>query len=113
MKIDALIKKRFKELNRQIAGAVKSEEYFSHGLGWGASALSLLNRVFGDSPQYQMFQDQFESFKQRGKLATLTTCRIVFETARKDYEGGYLFEVRGLIRAEVSDDVLEQATALL
>ena len=29
--------------------------------------------------------------------------------AKEDYEGGYLFNIRGLIRREVFDDVLEQA----
>lgn len=80
--------------------------------GWAASALNLLQRVFGeDSIHFQHFSrdaakvsDSEHSF--RGVVA-------IFNAALEDYEGGYLFNLQSLVKAEVYDDVLEQASALL
>jgi HEPN domain-containing protein len=40
-------------------------------------------------------------------------CRSVFKAAREDYDGGYLFSVRALVKAEVLSDAFEQARELL
>jgi HEPN domain-containing protein len=37
----------------------------------------------------------------------------VFTAAKEDYEGGYIFSLRGLVKAEVLSDALEQAEELL
>jgi hypothetical protein len=96
MKIDALINDRFEELRVVINAIIEvsPEDCYPVGIGWGTSALSLLSRVFGeDSFQYKEFQEQFASFKASGVLHILETCRAVFMEAKRDYEGGYLFEV--------------------
>lgn len=79
---------------------------------WGISTLGLLQRVFGeDSIYYPRFKEYFDEFK--GYKYSLDRCMAVFNAAREDYEGGYLFNVESLVSAEVLDDVLEQAEALL
>ena len=78
----------------------------------GRPVLNLLQRVFGeDSIHFQHFsrdaanvRDSEYSF--RGVVA-------IFNAAREDYEGGYLFNLQSLAKAEVFDDMLEQANALL
>ena len=57
---------------------------------WGANDLrQSWGRVLGVS----------KSFDDSG--ADFEDCRAIFEAAKEDYEGGYLFTVRGLIKAEV------------
>jgi hypothetical protein len=70
--------------------------------------------VFGvDDIHYKSFHEAHESFLQTNKPAFFRRCMFILSAAREDYEGGYLFDVRGLIQAEVFDDVLEQATELV
>ncbi|NOU09198.1 MAG: DUF4145 domain-containing protein [Nitrospira sp.] len=40
-------------------------------------------------------------------------CRSIFKAAREDYEDGYLFSVRALVKAEVLSDAFTQARELL
>jgi hypothetical protein len=79
---------------------------------WATSALGLLQRVFGEeSPHYKNFYGQYRNFK--GYSTEFENCRGIFQAAKEDFEGGYLFTIRGLIKAEDSTDALEQATDLL
>lgn len=117
---EALIKKRFEDLADK-AGKVENSvssvganrlkrvdaKIFSE---WATSALSLLRRVFGeDSVHYQSFE---KSWEKRSSLPSFRRCLGVFNAAREDYEGGYIFDVRALVKADTLDDVLEQALAL-
>lgn len=80
--------------------------------GWGIRILNLIKRGFGeDSVHFQEFTKIFSS--SSGDLDKFEACRSIFLSAKKDYEGGYLFNVRALAKAEVLDDVLEQAKELL
>jgi hypothetical protein len=65
MKIDTLIKKRFEELERHYDSLLVGDGWISAlSIGVGTSALSLLQKVFGeDSVQFKEFQDQFVLFK--------------------------------------------------
>lgn len=79
---------------------------------WGTSVLNLLHRVFGeDSVHVKQFQRPFASFQDES--SEFRHCKAVFDAAREDYEGGYLFNMRSLIQAEVFDDALGQASELL
>lgn len=143
MKANQLINKRFEELAQKgttitvtskqrefpqvfaVAGPQRGAEsssprstYTAHivdrqeFITWGTSSLNLLQRIFGDtSIHYTQFRTYFDEFK--GDTPTLNACMAVFNAAREDYEGGYLFNVETLVSAEVLDDVLEQAEALL
>jgi len=116
MKIDKLIKRRFLELTEKAATVADtcddndiSSKKFKE---WATNCLSLLQRVFGEnSIHYQNFYTHYQAFL--GYDYEFEDCRGIFEAAKEDYEGGYLFSVRALTKAEVLEDVLEQASELL
>lgn len=122
--IDIKVVEKLKEMiafakeHLKYAGAA---EYFAQ---WKASSLNLLQRVFGeDSSHYKSF---FEFTKQKGWFKPTRydswdeLCAGAFRNglgvlyaAVDDYEGGYLFDTRQLIRAEIFSDFIEQAEHLL
>ncbi len=86
-------------------------------LKWQTSVLSLLERVFGRR------SSTFERLYQHvnAKLGSpnvdyakrFDEQRAIFFSAKSEYEGGYLFDVQNLVRAEVFSDELEQAKHFL
>jgi len=125
MRINDLVEKRFRELeqkadtilaNKQFAFRHQGKEHYKIDSAafeaWATSVLNLLQKIFGeDSVHYRNFNDHYSrspEFESDFKM-----CEAVFLAAKEDYEGGYLFNVRGLIKAEVFDDILEQASELL
>jgi hypothetical protein len=121
MKPDKIIVQRFSDLahkateientyrqDRDGFDVIDSEKFH----GWATSVLSLLHTIFGmDSPQFQNFSEHYK--KYLGYSYNFEICRGIFSSAKEDYESGYLFTIRGLIKAEDSIDILEQATELL
>jgi len=80
--------------------------------GWAASVLNLLQRIFGeDSMHFRHFTKQEE--RVNDNEGEFRAALAIFHAAREDYEGGYLFNMQSLVKAEVFDEVLEQANALL
>jgi hypothetical protein len=78
---------------------------------WGMSSLNILAKVFGkDSDHYKRFDELFPKFHDYHPIVKGLGILIA---AKDDYEGGYLFDTRTLIQAEVFDDFLEQAEYLL
>ena len=49
----------------------------------------------------------------RDQATSKARCLGAFEAAKEDYEGGHLLGTRTLLRAEISEDVLEEAESLL
>ena len=85
---------------------------FANVKGWGTSVVSLLRQAFGEhSAHCQQFEALFASFA--GQLSSFKIIFAVFMAAKEDYEGGYIFSLRGLVKAEVLTDALEQADELL
>jgi hypothetical protein len=77
---------------------------------WGISCLSLLGRVFGvESDYYRKFEVLFSEIDDHGPVIKALG---ILRGAKDDYERGFLFETRTLIRAEVFDDFLDQADHL-
>ena len=79
---------------------------------WFTSVQNIIGRVFGVESQH------FKNFtaQQDGKGLTYSPVRKaqgVLKAAVEDYERGYLIDLRKLVEAEVFDDFLEQANALL
>lgn len=80
--------------------------------GWTASAESLLLAVLGsDSPHLEALRTARDAF--HGYESEFDRLRAILAAAREDYVGGYLFTMRALVKAEVLDDALVQAEALI
>ncbi len=78
---------------------------------WITSVQSLLSRVLGaESEHYKNFSKHVEGYVT---FSDVHRAQGVLRAAAEDYAGGYLFEVRHLIEAEIFDDFLEQAEHLL
>jgi len=79
---------------------------------WAAGALSMLKRFFpADSGFASNFQRQFESF--RGYRQEFRALAGIFTGAVSEFRSGIGGSYRALIANEVSEDILEQAGALL
>ncbi len=78
---------------------------------WATSTLNLLERVFGkDSSHYSRFD---EATSKVLTYSPAVRAMGILRAALDDFQGGYLFDVRQLIHAEVFDEFLEQAQHLL
>ncbi|MDE3041144.1 MAG: DUF4145 domain-containing protein [Nitrospirota bacterium] len=126
MALDSIITRRFTELaakadtlgqKKEYAfTSEKGKKYFKIPSGpfkeWAANAMSLLQRTFGEnSVHYRHFAENYAKFIEWE--SEFEDCYSIFKAAREDYEGGYLFNVRALVKAEVLTDALSQANELL
>lgn len=121
MRNDEIIIKRFSELSEKAdiidqtkfkpsydAITVNSEKYYE----WATSVMGLIQNVFGkDSPHYVNFKSSYNEFA--GYYYNFQKSLGIFNAAKEDYKGGYLFKVKTLISAELLDNVLDQASELL
>lgn len=128
-KLDKLIQRRFQEL-AQKAQSVKETYYspvpddrgnvsFYHMDSalfeeWATSALGLLERVFTkDSVYYQNFQQHYSNVSRIDSFSCyFEDCLGVFRAAKEDYDGGYLFNVIALAKADTMTDLLAEAEML-
>ncbi len=118
---DALVKRRFEELVAKAASvsAARTPSDYSYFTipsqlfhAWATNVQNLLTRTFGqDSIHYQNFTKLAGDFK--GYESDFEDCRAVFNAAREDYLGGYLFNVRALAKAEALADTFSQARKIL
>jgi hypothetical protein len=128
MKTEKLVEKRLDELEQKATDLLamkkfyfqtdEGEKYYkiesSSFKAWAASTLNILQRVFQEnSIHYRHFNERFHSDTESTGASTLEDCKAILQSAIEDYKGGYLFNTRGLIQAEVFDSVLEQANELL
>lgn len=127
MRLDPIVKRRFEESASKAEAVLAAKVYdFTGESGWryhrlpsamvkewGTNVLSLLGRVFGkDSVHYSAFVKQHRDGNDEHDHS-FEDARAIFNAAREDYEGGYLFNVRSLAKAEVLTDALSQARDLL
>jgi hypothetical protein len=76
----------------------------------GISCINILGRVFGESSvHYQKFDGFYKRFND---YTPVSIAQGILKAAKDDYENGYLFETNVLIRAEVFDSFLDQASYL-
>jgi hypothetical protein len=124
---DSLIKRRFQELEAKAAAVSRQRvhDFTSSDDGkayykiqeapagaWATNVQNLLQRVFGrDSVHYTNFTTAYERWS--GWESGFETLVALFDAAREDYEGGYLFSVRALAKAEVLSDSFAQSRQLL
>lgn len=119
----AIIEKRFEELKERTQDVDRTVRKGSAGFSdsvdqekfmtWGMSAMTLLSQVFGmKSIQYQQFKGYYDKFN--GWIADhYVNCKSVFMAAYDDYVNGYIFNLRGLVTADLMEDGLTQAEDLL
>ena len=123
MSIDAKILKRIEELiemgkkllatKRAPGPSVIADSFVDSELAyqWATSVQNLLVRVFGESSEH------YKNFmKITEKKISATPAKKAFgvlKAAKDDFENEHLYEIRSLVEADVFDDFLEQASALL
>ncbi len=114
MKLDERIIKRFDELialGDTVVATSGSDKQPPIAEQWGISSLSLLGRVFGKESEYYV---RFISYAQGFQFYTEgRNANAVLRAAREEVQGGYFFETRKVIQAEVFDEFLEQAEYFL
>ena len=118
MKSEKLIIKRFEELETiaqeieatwhetDTAGWVDHDQFYK----WSTSVMNLLQRVFGTEGVHY---SEYQKHNPSALAGSFRRCMAIFLAAKEDYEGGFLFNIRSLLSAEIMDDVLEQAKELL
>ena len=124
MHIDKIIQKRLAELIAKadaISKARTSEDFRGRSIyyvskaevtGWCTSVLSLLQITFKESgSHFQNFQSEYKKFS--GYESEFESLTAILVAAKEDFEGGYLFNLTDLAKAEVLDDVLGQAKLFL
>ncbi len=88
-----------------------------HMTEWETSVLSLLDRVFGRaSTTFERFNNKVcnpPSGYNDNYAQYFEQLHAVFLSSKSDYEGGYIFDVRNLVHAEVFSNELEQAEHFL
>lgn len=121
MRLDPLISRRFQELTIKAEAVSRSRTPDGPGQSsvtsslfkeWATNALSLLEKSFGrESIHFTNLSKLYNDFV--GWEYQFEDCRGIFKAAREDYEGGYLFTVRAMVKAEVLSDAFDQAKELL
>jgi hypothetical protein len=77
---------------------------------WAMSALTILKSAFGeDNDNYQQVKDKLEMCALYREFCIM---QAVVKAALDDLKGGYFFEPKVLLEAEVCGDLLEQAEEL-
>jgi len=124
MLLDKVIQKRLVELIAKadaISNTRTSEDFRgktiysvsrSEVVGWSTSVLSLLQRTFAEKgSHFQSFQKEYKAFN--GYESEFKALVAILAAAKEDFEGGYLFSIANLAKAEVLSDALEQAELFL
>lgn len=126
MHLDPIIVRRFGELNTKaeavlaakIVGFITQEGTPHYKVPsdmykeWATNVLNLLHRTFGESSiHYKNLAEHYSKFE--GWISDFKDSYGIFRAAREDYEGGYLFNIRTLAKAEVLSDAIGQAKELL
>lgn len=115
-----IIQKRFDELE-ELGRAVDESKGYDDLVDarlyvrWRTSVLSLLTRAFGrNDPTCKDFARRVAEVAQ-GALTHrgFQGMWSVFLAAKQEFEGGYLFDLRKMVHAEIFSDELEQAAHFL
>lgn len=109
MRSDALVQKRFNELDQASISVKIIKDDLSRYVDiedwqkWSTSVLNLLNSAFGSqSVHYQNFKKIHDNCV--GHAFDFEAARGVFLAAKEDYEGGYAFSLEASVSGEVFGD---------
>lgn len=106
-----LFTRRFKELKQKQSTLVFTKNgnmgspYSIHGewKGWATSAQSLLRAVFGENGQYYFnFTSVYE--KDSGSESVVRSLFHIFDSAKEDFDSGYVFDLELRVSGEVFGD---------
>jgi hypothetical protein len=79
-----------------------------------AEATNLVKRACGeDSDHYQELKRLAEGERTSGNSYYFKDCFGVLQAAHRDFEGGYLFDLRSLVAADLLGDFIDQAETLV
>lgn len=77
-------------------------------------AMNLVRRVCGEkSDHYEELRRLAEGERTSGNSYYFKDCLGVLQAAQRDYNGGYLFDLRALVAAELLGDFIDQAEILV
>ena len=115
--------KRFSELEVQYSqlswknpgGAYERFTVAGEWQRWGTSAQNLIRAVYGfNSPHYKNFEALFQSGSMINQSETGTKAVYgFFQSAKNDFEGGYVFDVEKQVSGEVVGDFVSMAKLAL
>ena len=81
---------------------------------WRTEAMNLIERVCGkNSAHYTAIHRMAEDKTTALNSYYLKDCLGILEASHRDYQGGFLSDIRRLVRADLLDDILGQAEALI
>lgn len=113
-------KKRFEELatasssmkiykgDSECFNSVDAQEFYK----WATSVQNLVKAVFGmDSPHYNIFLEKLKKFDCYE--SSYIVLKGVFESAKEDFDNGYLFDVELAISGELFGDFIVMAKKAL
>jgi hypothetical protein len=118
MAIDAILGKRFSELETQM-NALRPRSvgpltrYEASGWQqWATSTQHILRAVFGEaSPHYENFSKAYA--RCAGTESEVDALRGIFRSAKADYLGGYAFSMQAVISGEIYGDFVLLAKGAL
>lgn len=89
---------------------IDRESYYQ----WRTSVQSLLYQVYGDKhPTYVRFDKDSKKASMGELHSDFLYFRSLFDSAKEEFEGGYLFDLRKMVHADVLSNELEQAEYFL
>ena len=122
LKLDSMIVRKFDELAEKakkvnasqqvtdVAAFVDSKKFQD----WATSALSLLQKVFGEkSIYYRNFQAIYSKIINIAYKESFDNCRSVLQAAREEYEGGGLSEIKLFLDHAVLEYLATRTSELL
>ena len=115
-----IIQQRFDELKTQYDKLpFIRDEYQNYARAgawqkWATSALHLIKVVFTEnSPHYQQFVPVFEKASHYAGEKSLLALRGIFDSAKEDFEGGYVFNLESRVSGEVLGNFVVMAKEAL
>lgn len=115
MGVNKRIQTRFEQLIAKSENLLNAEGNISYQFtGWGISCLDLLKGIFGEnSNQYKTFKDYYQFGVEAYAAEALEQCVSILSYAREDYIFGFPLNLESLLKAQLGDDLLEDAKQLL
>jgi len=114
------IQQRFDELKNQYDNLhIVRDEYSAYTRAgewqkWATSVQHLIKAVFTEnSPHYQRFVAVFEKASHNANEQLLLALRGIFDSAKEDFEGDYVFNLESRVSGEVLGDFVVMAKEAL